>query len=148
MRDVNPFNGRKIRSLEIIFENFESFKVDVSGICDFNMFDIKYSISLYAMSENDGDINALAYCNLFFVSLNEKGRMTHGEIDSSVYLNNYLKTNYITHVDLVFDDDSHLYVAVPWNDGDNDSINSLQEVGADSDYTFVKISGLVEQVML
>lgn len=145
MKDLNPFNGRKVKMMEIIFANFESFKVKSSYICDFEMFDLKYSLSFYVQSENDGEVNSGCYCNLVFISFNEKGKMVSGEIDKNNRLDLYLSKNSISHIDLIFDDDSHLNVAVPWIDGEDASINKLQEYGEDNDYCYVKISGLEDE---
>lgn len=144
MRDLNPFSGRKVKMMEIVFSNFESFKVGASCICDFEMFDLKYSMSFYVQSENDGEINSGCYCNLVFISFNENGMNVSGEISIDNKLKDYLAKNYISHVDLVFDDDSHLNVAVPWIDGDDANVNTLQEFGENDDYCYVKISGLEE----
>ena len=138
---INPFYGRKIQMVELIFESYESYKIPVKGIASFDMFDIKYSISYLPREDNDGEVDATCYCNSVVIVFNKSGRRMMGEINPGILLDKAIQENSVAQVKVEFEDGSSIVVSVPWVDGKDKKTNQLQHLVVDHDYLYLKISG-------
>lgn len=138
---VNPFYGRKIQIIELIFENYESYKVPITGIASFDMFDLKYSISYLPREDNYGEVDACCYCNSVVIVFNKSGRRMMGEINPGILLDKAIHENSVSQVNIQFEDGANIVVSVPWVEGKDKKTNSLQKIIVDQDYLYLKISG-------
>lgn len=150
-KNLNPFIGKTLESIEIIFENCESYIVPADGIEKLSISNITYSFTVHVNGYMDGkytekgEMHADAYCENFQLILNKKGNMSRSSWDSQFNglpdLKNRLKTHDVVGIDFTFTDESSIYILVPWEDGDNETINGLMKCKFDkeSDFTLVFI---------
>lgn len=130
---------RKIKQLDIVFENCEVFTLtpDMINLCYID--GIKNNIGINCFQYENGEIYDTISCEEVMLIINEKGASQKGNFDfptsPSSLLKDRLKFNDITHIDVIYEDDSNTYVMVPWRDKENNEyFNILQHNIITKDY--------------
>ena len=127
--EIGLTEPRKIKQLDIVFENCEVFSItpDMIIMCDFG--NIYENIGINNFQYEDGEIYRDKCCKSFALAINQKGMSQTGgfELGSQTTLEDRLSYNDITHIDIIYKDGSNDYISVPWLDKDGSEFtNALQ----------------------
>lgn len=131
------FDDKEIKSIDIVFENCECYSVPREGIEYFSVNNLKTNLTL---TRNNDAISEMVSCDNFDLHLNKKGLKVHGDPawgEGKTLLKQRLEQNDISHVDIMFVDDSHLYVAIPWGE-DDEYFNSCLKCKIEKDFAFIR----------
>lgn len=115
---------KKLKRLDIVFENCEvaSLEPDMFKYLVIDKISKEYHINCYQYE--NGEIYECINCEYVSFIINEKGLNTKcGFIPEYEEVLKKRIDDSITHLDLIFDDDTNEYISVPWG-GDSDYQNS------------------------
>ena len=120
---------RKIKQLDIVFENCESCTLmpDMIYMCALDK--IYKNIGINCFQYRNGEIYDEIFCDQFMLVINQKGlqqKSGFGDFRNDDTLEERLKYRDITHIDLIYDDDTNDYISVHWEDDNNECTNKLQ----------------------
>ena len=120
---------RKIKQLDIVFENCESCTLmpDMIYMCALDK--IYKNIGINCFQYRNGEIYDEIFCDQFMLVINQKGlqqKSGFGDFRNDDTLEERLKYRDITHIDLIYDDDTNDYISVHWEDDNNEYTNKLQ----------------------
>lgn len=123
--------GRKIKQLDIVFENCEVFTLTPHMIELCSIDGIKNNIGVNCFQYTDGEVYDSISCEEFLLIINEKGMNQKGGFEFEALhnpsLSERLDFNDITHIDIIYKDNTNDYIMVPWQDKDgNEYYNILQ----------------------
>lgn len=120
---------RKIKQLDIVFENCESCTLTPDMIYMCTLDRIYKNIGINCFQYRDGEIYDEIFCDQFMLVINQKGlqqKSGFGDFRNDDALEERLKYRDITHIDLIYDDDTNDYISVHWEDDNNEYTNKLQ----------------------
>ena len=120
---------RKIKQLDIVFENCESCTLmpDMIYMCALDK--IYKNIGINCFQYRNGEIYDEIFCDQFMLVINQKGlqqKSGFGDFRNDDTLEERLKYRDITHIDLIYDDNTNDYISVHWGDDNNEYTNKLQ----------------------
>lgn len=139
---------KKIKQLDIVFENCEVFTLTPDMISMCSICGIKDNIGVNCFQYEAGEVYDSISCEELLLVINEKGLEQKSSFEFETYhcpeLKERLKFNDITHIDIIYEDDSNSYIMVPWQDKDgNEYCNALQCNVFDKDYTDSNIVAVI-----
>ena len=114
---------RKIKQLDIVFENCESCTLTPDMIYMCTLDRIYNNIGINCFQYRNGEIYDEIFCDQFMLVINQKGlqqKSGFGDFRNDDTLEERLKYRDITHIDLIYDDDTNDYISVHWEDDNND----------------------------
>lgn len=122
---------RKIKQIDIVFENCEVCTLTPAMIEMCLINGINNDIGINCFQYTDGEVYDRKNCDSLMLSINQKGLSQHpgfGDyIDDKHVLEERIKYNDITNIDVIYEDGSNDYIGVPWkNKNGNEYINELQ----------------------
>ncbi len=120
---------RKIKQLDIVFENCESCTLTPDMIYMCTLDRIYKNIGINCFQYRDGEIYDEIFCDQFMLVINQKGlqqKSGFGDFRNDDTLEERLKYRDITRIDLIYDDDTNDYISVHWEDDNNEYTNKLQ----------------------
>ena len=118
---------KKIKTIDIVFENCEVYSLTPKMIDMCVVNDVKRNIGVNVFQYEDGEIYESLSCKEVLLSINRKGLTTIGNWDDKTLLEDRIANKDITHLDIIYEDGSDDYISVPWMDKDgNEYINVLQ----------------------
>ena len=120
---------RKIKQLDIVFENCESCTLTPDMIYMCTLDRIYNNIGINCFQYRNGEIYDEIFCDQFMLVINQKGlqqKSGFGDFRNDDTLEKRLKYRDITHIDLIYDDDTNDYISVHWEDDNNEYTNKLQ----------------------
>ena len=120
---------RKIKQLDIVFENCESCTLTPHMIYMCALDRIYNNIGINCFQYRNGEIYDEIFCDQFMLVINQKGlqqKSGFGDFRNDDTLEERLKYRDITHIDLIYDDDTNDYISVHWEDDNNEYTNKLQ----------------------
>lgn len=130
-KNLNELDNKIFESIDIVFENCEVFTVPAIGVERAHFGDLTCNLSLHYNGEKyaskKGELMSMVYTDFASIVLNRRGRKVLGGFDGKDTLENRLKHNDITHIDVNFTDNTHLYIGTPWG-GDDDYYNAAMHV--------------------
>lgn len=148
MNNLN-FLDREIERVDIVFENCEVYEVPADCIYRMTVDNIKFQTVLHfnGLSEftKPGETSNFTSCEYASIIINKKGmnlKSSWNEMygdDEDDSLKERVKHNDITHFDLIYKDGTHLYVSVPWEDGNSEFDNKYQHNDIRDDIIFIDI---------
>lgn len=119
---------KKIKTLDIIFENCEVYSLTPDMIDTFYVSNISENIGINLFQYENGEVYGSLSCQEALLSINKKGMQLKDSIDNMT-LEKRLKCRDITHFDIIYKDGSNSCIEVPWEDKDgNEFINKLQNI--------------------
>ena len=149
MKDINIFNDKTLKDVDIVFENCETYKVPADGIYRFYIDDIHFSLDIHINGltkwTKPGETHSYAYADRIGLILNEKGMKVQSDWKEMMngddcQLSERLKYRDITHFDFNFTDDTHFYLGVDWEDGDSEFENKYQHNDIKEKMAFIDIN--------
>lgn len=148
MNNLN-FLDREIERVDIVFENCEVYEVPADCIYRMTVDNIKFQTVLHfnGLSEftKPGETSNFTSCEYASIIINKKGmnlKSSWNEMysdDEDDSLKERVKHNDITHFDLIYKDGAHLYVSVPWENGNSEFDNKYQHNDIRDDIIFIDI---------
>lgn len=120
---------KKIKRLDIVFENCEVCRLTPDMIYMCNIDNIYTNIGINCFQYENGEIYSEMFCDQFMLAINQKGlqqKSGFGDLKDNEMLENRLKYRDITHIDLIYDDGTNDYIRVHWLDDKNEYTNKLQ----------------------
>lgn len=120
---------RKIKQLDIVFENCESCTLTPDMIYMCALDKIYKNIGINCFQYRNGEIYDEIFCDQFMLVINQKGlqqKSGFGDFRNDDTLEERLKYRDITHIDLIYDDNTNDYISVHWGDDNNEYTNKLQ----------------------
>lgn len=120
---------RKIKQLDIVFENCESCTLTPDMIYMCTLDRIYNNIGINCFQYRNGEIYDEIFCDQFMLVINQKGlqqKSGFGDFRNDDTLEKRLKYRDITHIDLIYDDNTNDYISVHWEDDNNEYTNKLQ----------------------
>lgn len=117
---------KKIKQLDIVFENCEVFSLtpDMIDICWFD--GLQNNIGINCFQYEDGEVYDYISCEEFVLVINESGMNKTGGFDFETTLKERLNYCDIKHIDIIYHKDN-TYITVPWEDKNgNEYCNALQ----------------------
>ena len=130
MNNLN-FLDREIERVDIVFDNIKFQTVlHFNGLSEFT---------------KPGETSNFTSCEYASIIINKKGmnlKSSWNEMygdDEDDSLKERVKHNDITHFDLIYKDGTHLYVSVPWEDGNSEFDNKYQHNDIRDDIIFIDI---------
>ena len=120
---------KKLKYLDIIFENCEVYRLEPDMIYTCFIEEINKDIGINQFQYKKGEIFNYLVCNKFMLVINQKGLNQNGgfyEYAHEGILENRLKQRDITHIDLIYDDDTNDYITISWKDDSDEFTNKLQ----------------------
>lgn len=139
---------KKIKQLDIVFENCEVFTLtpDMIDLCSID--GIKNNIGINCFQYENGEVYDSVSCEELILIINEKGAQQTGSFDfptsPSAILKDRLQYNDITHIDVIYEDKSNMYIMVPWKDKkDNEYYNVLQHNIFTTDYKDADVIAII-----
>ena len=118
---------RKVKHVDLVFENCESVKLNPSMFYGLWIGGITkdYGVNCYQYKAGETCVDTV--CARFCITINEKGLRAKTDIGrfSQVLRDRLLKWRDITHVNLTFDDGTEEYIGVPWTG--NQDTNTAQK---------------------
>lgn len=147
-KSISPFADKKLESLDVVFENCEVYTVPADGIHRMSVGEISSSLTVHVNGlskwEEPGALSDWFYTDYISLMLNEKGMNTHScweeMFNDCQLLKDRIKGQDITHFDLNFTDNTHLYIGVPWEDGASEWENKYQYTDVKEKFAFIDIS--------
>lgn len=150
--NLNPFNNKVLKNLEIVFENCEVFNVPANGIewlgiekitHDFIVHVNRYNKGKFT---NKGEITSFSNCKRVTILLNKTGQRAKSNFkeiykeNESCLLKDRLKSKDITQLEFHFADNTMLNVLVPWEDGESEYVNKLIKINKEDDNICIEIN--------
>lgn len=133
---------RKLKSLDLVFENIESYTIPASAIHRFGLVDVTRSLSF----DQSDQVDERYSCKEMRMVLDNKYLVKHlanqwSDDDDAVNLKDrIIQYNDIAAVDLQFDDKSREYISVPWGIyGDTTNTDMLTNQNKSDDTTEIVI---------
>ena len=119
---------RKLKQLDIVFENCEIFSIKPQDIVILSLQDLSKDIVINGFQYEDGEECLFDTCKECVLVLNQNGLKTLGGFDEEkITLEERLQYKDITHLDLIYENGENNYISVPWEDcGDNQYMNKYQ----------------------
>ena len=118
---------KKIKTIDIVFENCEVYSLTPKMIDMCIVNDVTRNIGVNVFQYEDGEVYESLSCKEMLLSINRKGLMTIGGWYDEILLEDRIKNKDITHLNIIYEDGSNDYISVPWMDKDgNEYINALQ----------------------
>jgi hypothetical protein len=135
--------NKKLKRLEIVYENCETCAIPVKNIRSLYVRDITTSLSLMGNVNIYEEKSAKSFCVIF----DKAEYKTHfGDYEQSNFLDRTYAFNDITHIALVYEDDSEDYLGVEYKSRDESRENEafycdniyqkLEETCDDGDFWF------------
>lgn len=125
-KEVFKMDEKKIKTLNIVFENCEVYSLTPDMINSFLVEDVYRSIGINLFQYEEGEVYEDLTCKNSFISINKKGMEADGGFND-MPLGERLKENDITHYDIIYEDGTSDYIGVPWEDRNgNEFKNKLQ----------------------
>ena len=120
---------RKIKQLDIVFENCESCTLmpDMIYMCALDK--IYKNIGINCFQYRNGEIYDEIFCDQFMLVINQKGlqqKSGFGDFRNDDTLEERLINRNITHINLIYDDNTNDYISVHLEDDNNEYTNKLQ----------------------
>lgn len=132
MKNLNIFD-RNIKQIDIVFENCEVFSIPSDCIYKMNIENIKNSFTLHIngldYTDRAGEVSDFTSCDEVSIIFNKKAfeiSSEWAEMGIDTTFKDRIKMNDITHLDIIFEDNNHIYIGVPWEDGTSPYDNKLQ----------------------
>lgn len=133
MNNLNFFD-KEIKEVDIVFENCEVYTVPADCIYRMTIDDIKFALTMHYNGLNEykkpGNVTDFTSCEYASIILNKKGlecTSNWDEMDDEkILLKERIKHNDITQLDIVYTDDTHINILVPWEDGNSEYDNKYQ----------------------
>ena len=122
----------KVKQIDIVLENCEVFKVPIEHI-DISATGIKRNISTW---NSDGTVLDELSADKVILIINSGAFNITSNFDESL-LDRITKHQDISHIDIIYDDGTNDYVAVPW--GDEEYVNTKQSSTVDEDRLIIRI---------
>lgn len=120
---------KKIKQLDIVFENCEVFTLTPDMIIACSICGIKNNVGINCFQYENGEVYETISCDEMMLVINEKGMAQKGSFDfpnyTSPLLKKRLKSNDITHFDIIFEDGTNLYIMAPWKDKENNEYHNV-----------------------
>lgn len=117
---------KKIKTIDIVFENCEVYSLTPKMIDMCVVNDVKRNIGVNVFQYEDGEVYDSLTCEELLLSINQKGLIKTNDCEQE-FLEDRIKGNDITHIDIIYENGENDYIGVPWKDKDgNEYINSLQ----------------------
>ena len=145
-KNMNIFADKKLKSIDIVFENCEVYTIPAIGIHRMSVgnLDFSFDVHVNGLSERETPGEIFDECSTDFVSLilNEQAfdcKSAWEEMFECYSLKERLAMNDITHFDFNFTDGTNLYVSVPWEDGEDEFTNIYQHTDIKDKMIFVTI---------
>ena len=149
-KSLNPFANKKLKCIDVVFENCEVYNIPADGIYKLSLGNISYSLDVHVNGlskyTHPGELYASAYTDFVWLALNKKGMEVYSDWEGMWPDNDCplfaerVECNDITHLDLIFEDNTNLYLGVPWEDGSSEWVNGLQKNDIRNDILFIHIS--------
>ena len=147
-KDLNLFANKQLASIDIVFENCEIYNIPADGIYKLSVGDINFSFDIHVNGlskyTKPGEMSSFSSTNYIWLVLNQKGMKVESGwediFDETQIFSDRVKGNDITHIDFIFNDGSHLYVEVPWEDGCSEFVNALQKCEIKNNLLYIEIS--------
>mgnify|MGYP006993847628 CR=1 FL=1 len=118
--------NKKIKTLDIIFENCEVYILTPDMIDTFYISNVSENIGINLFQFENGEVHSSLSCQDVLLSINKNGMQLKDDIDNMT-LEDRLKCKDITHFDIIYEDGSNSYIEVPWENKDgNEFVNKLQ----------------------
>ena len=150
MKSLHPFADKKLKYIDVVFENCEVYSIPAEGIYKLSLGDITHSLDVHVNGlskyTKPGELYTSSYTDFVWLALNKKGMETHSDWEGMFQDNDCplfaerVEGNDITHLDLIFEDNTNLYVGVPWEDGSSEWVNGLQKNDIRNDILFIHIA--------
>lgn len=133
MNNLNFFD-KEIKEVDIVFENCEAYTVPADCIYRMTIDDIKFALTMHYNGLNEyekpGNVTDFTSCEYASIILNKKGLECTSNWDETddekILLKERIKHNDITQLDIVYTDDTHINILVPWEDGNSEYDNKYQ----------------------
>lgn len=152
-KNMSPFADKKLESLDIVFENCEVYTVPADGIHRMSIGQISSSLIVHVNGlskwTEPGELSDGFYTDYISLMLNEKGMNTDSYwkemFDDCQLLKDRIKGQDITHFDLNFTDNTHLYIGVPWENGNSEWENKYQHNDVKEKFAFIDIAKDIDE---
>lgn len=110
---LKKIQNKDYQSVELIFENCESFEIEKENISSFSIFEYVFSLSPYSKKPD-------IYFLDFFIEISPKGnkleKLYPGFDDSPLPFKRVLSRSDITSVNVFFDEEDCLFFYLFWDD--------------------------------
>lgn len=150
IKDLHPFANKKLKYIDVVFENCEVYRIPADGIYKLSLGDIQYSFDIHVNGlskyTKPGEMYTSSSTDFIWLALNKKGMGVHSDWEGMFQgeecplFSERVEGNDITHFDFIFDDNTNLYVGVPWEDGSSEWVNGLQKNDIRNDILFIHIA--------
>jgi len=122
---------KKIKQIDIIFENCEICTLTPSMIEMCVISHICEDIGINCFQYKKGEVHKNKCCERLMLSINQKGLKEYPSFgdykDEKYNLEDRIKYNDITHIDILYEDNISDCISVPWQGKDNNEyVNILQ----------------------
>lgn len=119
---------RKIKRLDIVFENCEVYSLEPTMIELCIIDNVTKNIGINCFQYTQGEVYDSLMCEELMLAINKQGLNAKSNFDmEETPLKERLRWCDITHIDIIYNDETNDYITVPWkDDGDNEFKNCLQ----------------------
>lgn len=151
--NLNPFDNRELKYLELVFENCEVYKIPADCVHFLSIGNINYYFNVHINGLDKytklGEISSWARTDCIDLVLNKKGMFIKSdwvsmlesfEEDNDFILKNRIEHRDVTQVEFHFSDNTYLNVLVPWEDDVDEYHNKYQKNYIKDDMINVMIS--------
>ena len=119
---------KKLKYLDIVFENCETCRLEPNMIYGCVLDGLHKNIGINCFQYENGEIFEQTACDEFMMVINQKGLQQYSGFDDfkGKILEERIKSKDITHVDLIYEDDTNDYITMNWEDDYDEFTNKLQ----------------------
>lgn len=123
---------RKIKHIDLVFENCESARLEPDMFYALSIRGIQRSYNVNCAQYKNGEYWESITCEAFYITINEKGlkeaKFNSPQFDKNETLKSRLdKWKDITHVHVYFENKDDEYISVPWKSEEDDRYDTTNK---------------------